>query len=372
MSTQPSSRFPSRALALAAVAALLCAACGADSRSSRYSRDQAQASLASIESPGVVMGEFTLARNGVVDGDTIRVQGLDTTLRLLAIDTEENFWREKERRAFESMSWEDYIASEHAKSKRPSRVATPMGEEASAWAKQWFAGTRTVRLERDHPKDIRDRFNRYLAYVFAEKDGVWVNYNVEAVRAGMTPYYTKYGYSRRFHDEFVAAENEARAAGRGIWDPTKQAYGDYDERRQWWDARADFVREFEKEAYGRDDYVMLSHWDSLRSLEALVGQEATVLGTITRIRLGDTGPTQVLLARRMFSDFPLVFFDKDVYLATGIGKYRGEFVKVRGVVNKYRNRHTNRDTLQILVNLPSQVVTPVVPGIDDPRSTDSP
>jgi endonuclease YncB( thermonuclease family) len=363
--------IPYRRTALALAAAALLCACGGDT-GQRYSRDQAQASLRSLEAPGLVIGEFKLAaRNAVIDGDTVRVHGLDTPLRLLSIDTEETFKSEAERRAFEA-GWEQYLAAAHARNRQPGRVATPMGEEAKDWAKQFFAGVERVRLERDHPKDIRDRFNRYLAYVFAEKDGVWVNYNVEAVRAGMSPYYTKYGYSRRFHPDFLAAEREAREARRGIWDPTKMHYGDYDVRLPWWNARADFVRRFEQEAEGRDDHVMLSHWDSLRQLEDHVGKEITVLGTIARIRLGDTGPTQVLLGRRMFSDFPLVFFDKDVYLATGIGNFRGEFVKVRGVVNKYRNRHTNRDALQIIVNLPSQVETPVLPGLDAPPTTDSP
>ena len=52
-----------------------------------------------------------------------------------------------------------------------------------------------------------------MAYAFAEKNGVWVNYNIEAVRAGMTPYFSKYGFSRRFHKEFLAAEEEAKKNG---------------------------------------------------------------------------------------------------------------------------------------------------------------
>ena len=56
------------------------------------------------------------------------------------------------------------------------------------------------------PGEIRDRYDRYLAYVFAEIDGKWVNYNVECVRAGMSPYFMKYGYSQRFHADFVAEQ----------------------------------------------------------------------------------------------------------------------------------------------------------------------
>ena len=106
------------------------------------------------------------------------------------------------------------------------------------WAKKWFEGVGKVRIERDDPAEIRDRYNRYLAYVLAKKNGVWVNYNVECVRAGMAPYFTKYGYSRRFHKEFVAALAEAKAAHRGIWAPGAMAAPDYPEREAWWNARA--------------------------------------------------------------------------------------------------------------------------------------
>ena len=73
-------------------------------------------------------------------------------------------------------------------------------------AEAWFKDVDVVRLERDDAQEIRDRYDRYLAYVFAKKHGTWTNYNVEAVRAGMSPYFPKYGTSRRFHAEFVAAE----------------------------------------------------------------------------------------------------------------------------------------------------------------------
>ena len=52
------------------------------------------------------------------------------------------------------------------------------------------------------------------------------------------------------YDEFVAAQEEARAAQRGIWDPDKQHYLDYDLRIAWWNRRADFIAEFKREAAG--------------------------------------------------------------------------------------------------------------------------
>ena len=57
---------------------------------------------------------------------------------------------------------------------------------------------------------------RYLAYVMVKKDGNWVNYNIECVRHGFSPYFVKYGRSRRFHREFLEAQKLARDAKLGI------------------------------------------------------------------------------------------------------------------------------------------------------------
>ena len=345
-------------LASAAVAL----SCG-PSGGARYSRKQAQDSLAKLEAPGTVMGEFRLTR--VVDGDTIRVDGLDSSLRLLALDTEETFKSEKDRRLFEN-GWDQYLAHKRGDSKHPVKAATPLGEEAHQWAKDFFDGVGTVRLERDDPREIRDRYGRYLAYALVQKDGVWVNFNVECVRAGMSPYFSKYGYSRRYHQEFVDAEREARAAQVGIWDPAKMHYPDYDERKPWWTARAEFIAEFERQARGRDDHVNLTDFDAMKRIEQAIGKEITVLGTIGEVRLGDRGPTKVMLSRKMFGDFPVVFFDKDVFASTGMAKWRGEFVMVRGVVTAYENKYNKRKQLQIVVDRPGQVVLSKIPGLEIP------
>ena len=351
---------------LGAVAIVLgCAgACAGDSTSRRYSRKQAQKDLKRLETPGLVIGEFALARKAVVDGDTIKVDGLESSLRLLAIDTEEKFRNATDQRAADS-DWDKYVADKRAGSRRPPKMASPMGQVATDFAKDYFAGVKRVRLERDHPKEIRGRYSRYLAYVYVSKAGKWENYNIECVRAGMSPYFTKYGYSRRFHVEFVAAEKEARAARRGIWDPNAQSYGDYDKRKEWWDARAEFIKAFEQEAASRDDYIMLTNWDAMRRIEAHLDKEVVVMGTVGDIKIGDKGPTKVLLSRRLFNDFPLIFFDKDVFGSSGVGRYRGEFIRVRGVVNKYFNKYRKVDVLQIIVGTPGQITGSPVPGIEE-------
>src|SRR5262249_20797311 len=192
------------------------------------------------------------------------------------------------------------------------------------------------------------------AYVFAKKDGKWVNYNVELVRAGLAPYFTKYGYSRRFHGEFVAAEKEARAAERGIWDPKKQHYPDYDERKQWWDARAEFIKAFEADAAGKDSWIALTNSDALERLEAHVGEEVVVLGAIAGIKEADGGPTRVLLSRKRTNDFPLIFFSKDVLAASGVAHHVGEYVRVRGAVRRSEDKQKHT-TLEIVIRAAGQV-----------------
>lgn len=334
------------ALALALAAALAC-----NPTVHRFDRTTVAASLAKGSEAALIIGEFPLMK--VTDGDTIRVAGLDASMRLLALDTEETFKRKSEYMEFDK-GWERYLAEAQAKTKSPVKIPTPMGEEAKKFAESFFKGVRTVRLERDHPKEIRDFYNRYLAYVFVEKDGKTYNYNVECVRAGMSPYFSKYGYSRRFHAEFVAAQDEARAAKRGIWNPSKQHYTDYDRRLDWWNRRADFIQAFEREAEDKGNWIVLTHWDAIDRLQGKVGREVVVLGAIGDIR-ETAGPTKVLLSRRRTGSLPLIFFDKDVLARSGAIEARGEFVRARGVITKYYNKYKKQDELQIVVTLPGQV-----------------
>ena len=178
-----------------------------------YDREQLQTALADDEG-AFLIGEFPLAEHAVVDGDTVKVDGLDASLRLLAIDSEETFKSEKDLRAYEQ-GFEAYLDKKRGTSERPVKCATPLGMDAKAWAQDFFRGVTTVRLERDHPRQIRGAYGRFLAYVLVDKGGELVNYNVESVRAGMSPYFTKYGYSHRFHNQLTHAEAEARQAKRG-------------------------------------------------------------------------------------------------------------------------------------------------------------
>ncbi len=317
----------------------------------RFDRSSVGASLDRGDAIALVLGDFPLMK--VVDGDTIRVAGLDASLRLLGLDTEETFKRKSEWMEFDK-GWERYLAEAQAKTKSPVKIPTPMGEEAKKFAEKFFKGVRIVRLERDHPKEIRDFYNRYLAYVIVEKDGKTYNYNVECVRAGMSPYFSKYGYSRRFHKEFVAAQEEARKAQRGIWDPSKQHYPDYDRRLDWWNRRAEFIKAFEEESADRSNWIVLTHWDAIDRLQGKVGREVVVLGSVGDIR-ETAGPTKILLSRRRTGSLPLIFFDKEVLQRSGAVEARGEFIRARGVITKYFNKYKKQDELQIVVTMPGQI-----------------
>jgi endonuclease YncB( thermonuclease family) len=339
------------------------------SHGNRYQRKQAQDSLKKLETPGLTIGEFHLTK--VTDGDTIRVDGLESSLRLVGLDAEETFKNEHDKRAAET-DFAKYMLDKRGDGKHPVKAATPLGEAAKEFGKQFFHGATKVRLERDDAREIRDRYDRYLAYVFVEKDGKWVNYNVELVRAGLSPYFMKYGYSRRFHDEFVAAEAEAKAAKRGIWDPALEHYPDYDERAAWWTARAEFIARYQPQIDNDPNFIVLTHWDAMRRIEEHLNQEVSILATVGDVRLGDRGPTRVALSRKMFGDFPLIFFDKDVFASSGLSQWKGEFVVVKGVVTVYQNKHTKRKQLQIQIDRAGQIVLSPIPGLTRPGDVTNP
>ena len=339
-------------------ALLLLSACHTTTGGKRYSKEQAIRTFDRFEQAGLDIGEFPIdGANAVVDGDTIKVKGLNASLRLLAIDTEETFKHDWERKLF-AQGWTEYLAAMRGQAPRPVKMATPVGDEAKRWAQAFFNGVTKVKLERDHPGEIRDYYGRYLAYVFVEKNGEWVNFNLEAVRAGWSPYFTKYGRSRRFHAAFVQAQEEARAQTLHIWSEDEMHYPDYPERLSWWNARGDVVMRFERESADRNDQVVLTRWDAMTQLEQKLGEEVTVLGSVAEIKPRERGPTSVRLARNRKSSFDLVFFDRDVLLATQVARARGEFIQVRGVVTRYENKERGISQLQMEVALPGQVLVP--------------
>ena len=132
-----------------------------------------------------IAGQYRVTR--VVDGDTIVVNyhGKYEKVRLLCVDTPESV--------------------------HPDQIRNiPMGKVASKYTRSHLMG-KYVDLEFEGKR--RGRYGRLLAYVFVDgKD-----FNVELVRQGLSPYYTKYGLSRKYDQEFREAERYARKNGLNIW-----------------------------------------------------------------------------------------------------------------------------------------------------------
>jgi micrococcal nuclease len=128
----------------------------------------------------------------VVDGDTVDI--VDDVrgrlrIRLSGIDTPET--------------------------KKPGYTVGCWGPQASEFAKSNLLGQR-VAFVTDPSQDMYDRFGRTLAYL--DKADGW-DYSVEAARAGAAHSYVYHGHPSARADEIAAAEQEAKAAGRGLWGP---------------------------------------------------------------------------------------------------------------------------------------------------------
>jgi len=130
-------------------------------------------------------GQYKIIR--VVDGDTIVVnyKGKNEKVRLLRVNTPESVHPDKKQNI-------------------------PMGRVASDYTKNRLKG-KYIDLEFEGP--IRGRYGRLLAYVIV--DGI--NFNLELVRQGLSPYYTKYGLSQNYDKEFREAERYARKHKLNIW-----------------------------------------------------------------------------------------------------------------------------------------------------------
>jgi micrococcal nuclease len=124
----------------------------------------------------------------VVDGDTIYVRsgGTREDVRLLGIDTPETV--------------------------DPRRPVGCYGPQASAFTKHLLTGRR-VRLVYD--RELRDRYGRYLAYVYLEGGReVFVNARLVALGFART---LSIPPNTRYADQLAELESEASLAGRGLW-----------------------------------------------------------------------------------------------------------------------------------------------------------
>jgi micrococcal nuclease len=131
-------------------------------------------------------GEAVVVR--VVDGDTVvvAVGGVEESVRLIGIDTPESVARDRPDECF--------------------------GTEAAQRLAELLPPGTVVRLTRDvEPRDIYDRL---LAYVQREPDGLFVN----AAQVGDGYAIAKdYPPNTAYRADLEQAERAARAAGRGLW-----------------------------------------------------------------------------------------------------------------------------------------------------------
>jgi len=144
----------------------------------------AAASAASVEPSGAYDTTVTVSR--VVDGDTVEISPAvddNDEVRLIGVDTPET--------------------------KDPSEGIEPYGPEASAFATDELTGQR-VGLQFDVERE--DQYDRLLAYVYVGEE----MFNEVLLEEGFAQAYP-YEPNTRYEDRFAAAQEEARAAGLGIW-----------------------------------------------------------------------------------------------------------------------------------------------------------
>jgi micrococcal nuclease len=136
--------------------------------------------------------DTTAAVLKVVDGDTVDIRD-DVRgrlrIRLLGIDTPET--------------------------KKPGYTVGCWGPEATEFAKSTLLGQRVAFIT-DPTQDMTDRYGRTLAYL--DKGDGW-DYSIEAARAGAAHSYIYHGHPAARADQIAVAEQEAKAAGRGLWGP---------------------------------------------------------------------------------------------------------------------------------------------------------
>jgi endonuclease YncB( thermonuclease family) len=289
----------------------------------------------------LLIGEYSVSPEQVVDGDTLRLPDGQGSIRILGLDTEETFKNERERKAAEA-DFAAYAKAQRGSDPRPVKYGTPAGEAAGAYLRNLVKGCTTMRLERDGV-GARDRgtYGRILAHVFLQKaDGTRINVAEALIRAGHSLYFVKYGRSLRFHGLFHLAQAEARKAERGIWAKDgPHHYPDYTERLLWWKARSAQVVRWRALA-SRPDHVTLGQPDADTKLAALVGKDAVVFGLFDRELKVKSGDKRIfLLSHERRRGFPLVFFDlEQAQTLAAREPFHSMYVTVRGKVTLYQGR----------------------------------
>ena len=298
-----------------------------------------------------VIGEFTISK--ILDGDTFRFEGLDKSTRLMGIDTEETFKDSDAEMKVNDIStyWAEYYAHKKDSSNKPAKIESPFGYDTWQWTKELFKDVVKVRIEVDDYKRVIDMFNRYLVYIIAiREDGTEFNYNIECVKQGYSPYFSKYGYVARFDKEFKAAQKYAQDNKLGIWSGKELCYPDYYERLKWWDKRGDQIRKFETEYAGKPGYFSMLDQSDFNKLVKHVGDSITIFGTISRV-ITDNNPYIAKLEINENDTIDLVFFKQNMELVKELklDDPVGYYIYAKGKLSEYKGKK------QIIIEDKSQV-----------------
>lgn len=298
-----------------------------------------------------VIGEFTVQK--ILDGDTFRFEGLDKSTRLTGIDTEET-WKDADAEMKVNDiagRWLEYYAHKKDSSSKPAKIESPFGYDTWQWTKVLFKDVVKVRLEIDDFKRIIDMYNRQLVYIIAIKeDGTEFNYNIECVKQGYSPYFSKYGYVARFDKEFKSAQEYAQKNKLGIWSGKELCYPDYAERLDWWNKRGDQIKRFETEYAGKPGYYSMLDISDYKNILAHVGDTITIFGNITRV-VTDNNPQIAKIEINEFDTIDLVFFKKNFELMKElkIVDPKGYYMYIKGQLTEYKGK------MQIIIDDKSQV-----------------
>lgn len=152
------------------------------------------------ESKPVLDGPYHISY--VVDGDTVKFEewGSDVRVRLIGIDTPE------------SVASDEYL-------EKSGKQNTQEGKDASSFLKAYFPKNKVeqnvVYIERD--VEYKDRYDRELVYLYAERDGKLVFVNELLLREGLAKLFSLQPNTKYADNIFLDAQRYARENGKGFW-----------------------------------------------------------------------------------------------------------------------------------------------------------
>lgn len=295
---------------------------------------------AQVKDSSLIVGNFTVAK--IVDGDTFKFVNLDKSTRLMCIDTEETFKSKDARERSEEIAsdWLNYYKENQKGSNHPIKLDSPFGYDTWQWTKEFMADADSVRLEKDDNLRGIDVYNRYLVYVITYKKGKEVNYNLECVRTGHSPYFNKYGNSKRFHKEFVEAQEYAKKNKLGIWNSKTKCYPDYNDRVRWWNKRAEQIDNFASKYINDNKYVNFLSDDGFDKLKDYVNTEVIIFASIGEI-FNSKFPYLIRFSQSRTKSVDLVVFEDkaDLFNEINIDDFKSFYIYVKGKLELYKGRY---------------------------------